>query len=277
MHLHRSVRAGRDLILRPALLLLLIAALTLAACGGSNTDDPASAATATTAPAAPTAAPTSAPVVTEAPAEAEAEDEAAEDEAEATDTSATDSSAASSEAQTFVIDPEQSEARFIIDEVLFGNPNTVTGTTNEVSGEIVIDVTTPAQSSVGAITINARALATDNRFRNRSISRMILQTNRDEYQFITFTPTSITGLPDSVAVGDTFTFQVMGDLQIRDAIQPTTFEVTVTADAETQISGLAQAQVLRADFELTIPDVDGVADVTEEVMLELEFVATATE
>jgi hypothetical protein len=43
------------------------------------------------------------------------------------------------------------------------------------------------------------------------------------------------------------------------------------------VSGLAQTVVERADFELTIPNVEGVADVTEEVRLELEFVATASE
>jgi polyisoprenoid-binding protein YceI len=178
---------------------------------------------------------------------------------------------------TFVIDPEQSEARFIVDEVLFGNPNTVTGRTNEVSGEISISLADPPQSKVGEISINARSLATDNRFRNRSVNRLILQSNRDEYQYITFTPTAIEGLPASVKVGDTFSFQIVGDLKIRDVVQPTTFDVTVTADSETQISGLAQTVVHRADFELKIPNVEGVADVTEDVHLELEFVATASE
>jgi polyisoprenoid-binding protein YceI len=177
----------------------------------------------------------------------------------------------------FQIDPEQSEARFIVDEVLFGDPNTVVGATNEVSGQVEIDLSNPAQTTVSAIQINARSLATDNRFRNRSLSRMILQSNRDEYQFITFTPTAVEGLPDEATAGDTFSFQITGDLQIREIVQPTTFDVTVTADSETQISGLAQTVVMRGDFELTIPNVEGVADVTEEVRLELEFVATAAE
>jgi polyisoprenoid-binding protein YceI len=178
---------------------------------------------------------------------------------------------------TFQIDPAQSEARFIVDEVLFGSPNTVTGVTSEVSGQLEIDVNVPANTTVGEIQINARSLATDNRFRNRSLNRMILQSNRDEYQFITFTPTAVEGLPTEVNEGDSFTFQIVGDLKIREIVQPTTFDVTVTADSATQISGLAQTVVLRSDFELTIPNVEGVADVTEEVRLELEFVATASE
>jgi polyisoprenoid-binding protein YceI len=184
---------------------------------------------------------------------------------------------AASASRLFQIDPEQSEARFIVDEVLFGNPNTVTGRTNEVSGQIEINRSDPTQTTVSEIQINARSLATDNRFRNRSISRMILQSNRDEYQFITFTPGALEGLPVEAQAGDSFSFQMTGDLKIRDIVKPITFDVTVTADSETQISGLAQAIVQRADFELTIPNVEGVADVTEEVHLELAFVATASE
>lgn len=257
----------------PALLLLI--SLTLAACFGGGDNE------------APTAMPPATPVVvaTEAPpatatVAASAESAPAETAAEVEATEAAPEAAPdqpASEPMTFQIDPEQSEARFIVDEVLFGDPNTVTGVTNEVSGQLVIDVNAPANTTVGEIQINARALATDNRFRNRSLNRMILQSNRDEYQFIVYTPTAIEGLPAQASVGDTFTFQITGDLKIREIVQPTTFEVTVTADSPTQISGLAQALVLRSDFELTIPNVEGVADVSEEVRLELEFVATASE
>jgi polyisoprenoid-binding protein YceI len=84
-------------------------------------------------------------------------------------------------------------------------------------------------------------------------------------------------LPDEANVGDTLTLQITGDLKIREIVQPVTFEATVTADSESQVTGLAQTTVQRADFELTIPQVEGVADVTEEVRLELQFVAVAGE
>ena len=158
------------------------------------------------------------------------------------------------EAQTgsrvFEIDPEQSEARFIVDELLFGEPNTVTGRTSEVTGQIEVDLADPTQTTISTIEINARSLATDNRFRNRSLNRLILQSNRDEFQFITFTQAEIEGLPTEATVGDTLTLQVTGDLKIREIVQPVTFEVTVTADSETQLTGLAQTTVQRYDFEL---------------------------
>jgi len=160
-----------------------------------------------------------------------------------------------------------------VDEVLFGSPNTVTGRTNGVSGQISIDMTDPTKTTVGPIQIDARSLETDNRFRNRSISRFILQSNKDEFQYITFTPSSIKGLPTSAKAGDTLTFQIMGDLKIRDTTKPVTFDVTVKADSPTQISGLAKTVVQRSDFGLEIPQITGVADVTDQVHLELQFLA----
>lgn len=254
-----QLRSSQGLPTRAVLLLSLLLCLTLGACfGSSGSEDPAEAPTSTPLPPA-----TEAPEPTATPVPTQAAQEAAAPEA--------------SEPQSFQIDPAQSEARFIVDEVLFGNPNTVTGRTSEISGTIEINRSDPTQTRVSEIQINARSLATDNRFRNRSVNRLILQSNRDEYQYITFTPTAINGLPAQANPGDTFSFEIVGDLKIRDIVQPTTFDVTVTADSETQISGLAQTVIQRADFELTIPEVDGVADVTEEVRLELEFVATASE
>jgi polyisoprenoid-binding protein YceI len=266
---------------RTLLILVLLSGLTLAACFGSRGNSEPATPTNTPQPAATEAPPpTEAPVDTADEATSESDPEAdseANTEAIAEESAAEASAEEASDPITFLIDPEQSEARFIVDEMLFGSPNTVVGVTNEISGQIEIDLNNPPQSTVGVIQVNARSLATDNRFRNRSVNRLILQSNRDEYQFITFTPTTIEGIPDEVSVGDTFSFQIVGDLKIRDIVQPTTFDITVTADSESQISGLAQTVVLRSDFELTIPNVDGVADVTEEVRLELEFIAIASE
>jgi hypothetical protein len=45
---------------------------------------------------------------------------------------------------SFVIVPGESEARFIIDEVLAGSPNTVVGTTQEIEGQLSVDPQDPA-------------------------------------------------------------------------------------------------------------------------------------
>ena len=52
-----------------------------------------------------------------------------------------------------------------------------------------------------------------------------------------------------------------------------TFDVAVILVDETRLEGLAATTIARADFQLTIPSVPNVADVDEEVLIELEFVA----
>ena len=179
----------------------------------------------------------------------------------------------SSGAVIFTISQDGSQVRFTLDELLRNQPNTVVGVTDQVAGEIAVNFEDPAASQVGEITINARTLRTDNDFRNRAINNEILDTG--PYELITFTPTEIIGLPDSVAVGDTFEFQVVGDLTIRDVTQSVTFDVTVTVVSPTQITGYGSATVLRSDYDLSIPNVPSVANVTDEVLLEIEFTANA--
>ncbi len=174
---------------------------------------------------------------------------------------------------TFELVQADSEARFSIDEVLNGSPKLVIGVTDQVAAQIVIDPANPAATQVGVIQINARTLSTDSSNRNRAIQNQILDTG--EFEFVTFTPKSYANLPASVAVGDTFTFQVIGDLTIRQVTEEVTVDVTVTVESETRISGLGSATINRSDFELTIPQVPQVASVDEDVLLELEFVAEA--
>ncbi len=191
-------------------------------------------------------------------------------------TEATESDAAldvSSEPVIFEIVQADSEARFIIDEVLNGAPKTVVGVTNQVAGEIAIFVDDPTRSQIGTILVNARTLVTDNEFRNRAIKNRILQT--DSYEFVTFTPTEIVGLPGGVTIGEAFSFQIIGNLTVRDVTNQVTFDAVVTPTSETQLEGLASTSILYADFNLAIPEAPAVASVDDEVVLEIQFVAVA--
>lgn len=175
------------------------------------------------------------------------------------------------EPQLFEIQQAESTASFVIDEVLNGSPKTVIGTTNQVAGQLAVNPADTAATQIGVIQINARTFATDSENRNRAIQNRILETN--SYELITFTPTSVTGLPESVAIGDSFTFQVTGDLTITDATQPVTFDVTVTAVSEDRLEGQATATIAYADWGLSIPSVPQVASVEDTLQLNLDFVA----
>lgn len=151
-------------------------------------------------------------------------------------------------------------------------PKTVIGTTDQVAGQIAVDPSEPSNTQVGVIQVNARTLTTDSDFRNRAIKNAILET--DTYEFITFTPTQIVGLPQSGMVGQSYTFQIVGDLTIKDVTRQVTFDVTANPVSETRLEGTASTTIAYADYGITIPSVPAVASVEDSVRLELDFVAT---
>jgi polyisoprenoid-binding protein YceI len=171
----------------------------------------------------------------------------------------------------FNVVQSESEARFIIGEILNGAPKTVIGVTNQVAGQIQIDADDLAATRLGTVQVNARTLTTDNESRNRAIKNRILFT--DQFEFISFTPTELAGLPQSVSAGEAFRFQITGDLTVRDVTRPVTFEAEVTPISATELRGSAFTTILYKDYGIQIPSVPSVAGVDEEVRLEIDFVA----
>ncbi len=172
----------------------------------------------------------------------------------------------------YTIDPSQSEARFVVDEVLRGEPKTVIGATNQVAGQIAANPTEPSSAEVGTITINARTLATDDSQRNNMLRRWILAT--DQHELITFTPTALVGAPASVSLGQPSSFQIAGLLTIKGVTRDVTFDATVTPVSSSELKGTAVSTIRYGDWNIDIPDVPFVAGVGDQARLELSFVAT---
>lgn len=173
----------------------------------------------------------------------------------------------------YVIVQDASQVRFTLDEVLRGSPTTVVGSSNQISGDVALDFSQPAAAQISPIVIDAASLVTDQGMRNRTINRFILVTS--SYPTITFTPTGLSGLPDSVTIGEPISFTINGDLSITNITLPVQFQATVTAVSDTRLEGNASTTIQRTDFGLTIPNVPGVANVAEDILLELDFVAEA--
>ena len=222
---------------------------------------PATAAPATAAPA--TAAPATAAPATAAP------------QPEATQVPA--AVQATGDARLFRIVPEESEARYEIDELLRGEPTRVVGLTDQVAGDIIVDFANASASQVGVIRINVRTMETPEDRRDRAVRSRILQSAEDQFEFVDFTPTALEGLPDAVSVGDTVSFTIVGDLKVRDITAEARFQATITVVAEDRLEGTAEATILRSTYNLVIPQVPFVADVGEEVLLGIKFVATAVD
>ncbi len=220
----------------------------------------------------PTTEPTSettAEATTETAADAAVTEAAASVEAQA--------AAVESDRRLFRIDSTASTVTFALQEDLRGVRTDVIGTTSEVAGDIVIDFAQPSASVIGTIRVNARTLATDNEFRNRAIRSEILQSSRDEFEFIDFVPTAINGLPETITVGETYPVQIDGTLTILGQAVAVTFDATVTLASETQLIGSAQAVVNWGDWGIRIPNAPGVANITETVTLTINFTANQVE
>lgn len=175
----------------------------------------------------------------------------------------------------FEIDTTATTAEYNIYELLNGADKTVVGTTDQVAGQIALNLSDLSQSEIGELKINARTFATDNDRRDNAVARYVLQSEDDANEFIVFQATEITGLSGSANVGDTVEFQVTGDLTVAGVTQRVSFDVTATIASEDQITGTAETVISRADFNLTIPEVPSVANVGDDVTLKLDFTANA--
>lgn len=198
------------------LILLLIVVMALSACGVLSEPE---------APSAPIeAVPLEAENAdTEEPQETEDSDEMSEEDtsnADADQDEASDmveeepAAEAGSGAKIYTIAPDGSSVRFELDEDLRGERITVVGETDQVAGELSVDLANLGDTQIGVMQINARGLTTDNNFRNRAIQNEILNTGN--FEFITFEPTAVNGLPETAAVGDTVEFTIDGNLTITD-------------------------------------------------------------
>lgn len=166
---------------------------------------------------------------------------------------------------------DESTVSFELDEMLRGEPNPVVGTNEEVAGQIRFDPTDLGSTEIGTVVISSQTFTTDQSSRDRAIRGPILDSNAEPT--IEFAPTSIDGLSGAADVGDAFEFTVTGDLTIRGITREVTFDAEATLVAADRIEGTASATVLRSDFELAIPSVASVADVSDEVLIRIDFTA----
>jgi polyisoprenoid-binding protein YceI len=147
----------------------------------------------------------------------------------------------------------------------------VIGETSQVAGQIAADLKDIDAARVGAIRINARTLTTDAEPRNRMLQNQILQT--EQHEFITFTPTQLIGLPQTATVGQPITFKMVGSLDIKGTQREATFDVTMTPTADNKLEGTAKSTIKYADWGVSIPQVPAVTGVSDQLGLELNFVA----
>ena len=122
---------------------------------------------------------------------------------------------------------------------------TAVGTTSEIEGSLVLELgETPAVAG-GEITVDISTLQSDSNRRDGAIRSDWLESAT--YPVATFVPKSITGLSGPYTEGSEVSFQLVGDLTVREIANEVTFDVTATL-ANGVLSGTATTLIMMADY-----------------------------
>jgi polyisoprenoid-binding protein YceI len=172
-----------------------------------------------------------------------------------------------------VVDQHSSNASYHAREQLLGKnlPSDAVGTTQQVSGTIVLGPGGEPVADQSKITVDLSTLQSDERRRDNFIKTDTLQTNR--FPTATFIARETQGLPVPLPTSGQATFQLSGDLTVHGVTRPVTWQVTATFDQQ-KVSGNATTQVHITDFGMTPPKAGPVLSIEDQLTLELNFTAS---
>jgi polyisoprenoid-binding protein YceI len=178
--------------------------------------------------------------------------------------------AALSAAAIYVLDPAQSEARYIAEEELSGvGANTAIGSTNTIQGAFLFDADgNPIPCST--IYVDVRTFESDSSRRDNFLRGNTLQS--DQYPLAEFMVTSIEDFT-MPADGEETTFTLVGNFTLHGVTKTMAWTVTASKDGKT-LTGSAKTQFDMADFDIEKPIVGSVLSIEDTIQLEIDLVAT---
>jgi polyisoprenoid-binding protein YceI len=185
----------------------------------------------------------------------------------------TPTAAASANTVDFKLVPGESQVSYTVQETFFNQNNkinTAIGVTKQVTGDIYGNKTDPSQSKIGTITVDISQFTSDKSMRDNFIRRNFLESSK--YPLATFVATSVTGLPESVTEGQSYSFKVTGNLTAHNVTKPVTFDVTASLSGNT-VSGTASASIKMSDFGVGPITLAGMLQTQDDVKLSMQFVA----
>lgn len=161
-----------------------------------------------------------------------------------------------------------SEAGYRVDEVLNGTDVTVTGRTDNVSGDFTVNSTGLTLESA-QLTVDVASITTDSGNRDEYFRGQALRTSEfPEATFVLTEPVTLESTPSS---GDVVEVDATGDLTIAGETQEVTASIELRSDGETaEIAG--SIPITFADFGVEAPNL---GFVTVEPSGQVEFQLTA--
>ena len=175
--------------------------------------------------------------------------------------------------EVFTIVPGESEVSYEVGETILNQDNrfnVAIGITPEVNGEVFVDRNNPQNSAIGPISVDISQFTSDSARRDSTIRERFLESAI--FPNAVFTPQEIQGLPETYPEGDQISFQVSGDLTVRNVTRPVTFDVLFSGEGDT-MTGEATTVILLSDFEVGPISIAGILNTEDEVKLTFRFVA----
>jgi polyisoprenoid-binding protein YceI len=166
----------------------------------------------------------------------------------------------------YVLDPSSSSASYSVQEQLarLNLPSLAVGKTTSISGQIIIQSDGSIDQANSKFTVDLSTLKTDSAMRDNYVAQNILQSN--QYPQAVFVPTQTKGLPAVIPQSGNLTYQLIGNLTIRNVTKTITWDVIGSINNGIA-NGTATTSFTFEDFSLNQPSVPVVLSVVDKITL----------
>ncbi len=147
-------------------------------------------------------------------------------------------------------------------------PSDAVGTTDKVTGSLVITPDGKIVADQSKLVVDLTSLHSDRNSRDGFIQRSTLQTST--YPNATFVPTAVQGLSAPLPSSGQQSFQLVGNLTVHGVTKPVTLNVNSQVNGN-DVTGQATTTFKFEDFGMTPPKAGPVLSVVDNIKLEIDF------
>jgi polyisoprenoid-binding protein YceI len=163
-------------------------------------------------------------------------------------------------------------ARYKVREQLAGIsfPSDAVGTTEAVTGAIVVKPDGSIDSAQSKLTVDLKTLTSDQQMRDGYVQNRTLETGK--FPTMEFVPKRAVGLPAPLPAGMQAQagFQLIGDMTLHGVTKEATWNVVATFGNEV-VGGRATTTLDFASYNMTKPTLARLMSVDDKIELEIEF------
>jgi len=164
-----------------------------------------------------------------------------------------------------------SRARYKVREQLAGIsfPSDAVGTTEGLTGVIVINPDGSVDASASKITVDLKTLTSDQQMRDGYVQNRTLETAK--FPTLDFVPKKVVGLPaGALPTTGQAGFQLVGDMTLHGVTAEVTWNMVATF-ANDAVAGRGTTTLTFEQFKMTKPTLARLMSVEDKIELEIEF------